>query len=209
MRNSNSIHGRFVAEVMAQIRNQYGDKPLENKDYGKIINEKHFARLCGLIERSKVVIGGEVNADTCQIAPTVMDNVTEMDAVMGEEIFGPIMPIVTFADFDALVDQLKEKAKPLALYLFSGDKKHMKRITTELSYGGGCINDVVIHLATSEMGFGGVGASGMGAYHGKDGFAAFSHYKSIVDKKTWLDLPMRYQPYRHKLYEKLLHIFLR
>ncbi len=204
-----SIKDQFVAEVVRQIKKQYGENPLENKDYGKIINEKHFNRICSLIDKNKVVIGGEVNADTCQIAPTVMDNVTEGDAVMGEEIFGPIMPILTFDDFDSLVDELKGKDKPLALYIFSSDKKHIKRVTTELSYGGGCINDVVVHLATSEMGFGGVGESGMGSYHGKDGFAAFSHYKSVMDKKTWLDLPMRYQSYKSKLYEKLLHIFLR
>lgn len=204
-----SVKEEFVVEVITQIKNQYGEKPLDNKDYGKIINEKHFARLCGLIDQSKVVIGGESNPETYQIAPTVMDCVTEADAVMGEEIFGPIMPILTYDDFDAVVDDLKDKDEPLALYLFTSDKRHIKRITTELSYGGGCINDVIIHLATSEMGFGGVGASGMGAYHGKDGFDAFSHYKSIVDKKTWMDLPMRYQPYKSKLYETLLHIFLR
>ena len=204
-----SVKDAFVSEARKQIQKQYGEKPLENKDYGKIINEKHFDRLCGLIDQSKVVVGGQVNADTCQIAPTVMDNVIWADAVMGEEIFGPIMPVLTFDSFDSLMDELKDKDKPLALYLFSGDKKHINRVTTELSYGGGCINDVVIHLATSEMGFGGVGASGMGSYHGKAGFDAFSHYKSIVDKKTWMDLPMRYQPYKSKLYEKLLHIFLR
>ena len=204
-----SVKDAFVKAVVAEIKRQYGDDPLANKDWGKIINEKHFTRLCGLIDEKKIVIGGNTNASTCQIAPTVMDNVTYDDAVMGEEIFGPIMPILTFDHFDAVVDELKTKDKPLALYLFTSNKKHVKRVTTELSYGGGCINDVVIHLATSEMGFGGVGESGMGAYHGKDGFDAFSHYKSIVDKKTWLDLPMRYQPYKSKFYEKLLHIFLR
>ena len=204
-----SVKDAFVRAVIAEIKKQYGDDPLANKDYGKIINDKHFARLCGLIDGEKVVVGGKTNAATCQIAPTVMDNVTYDDAVMGEEIFGPIMPILTFDDFDAVVEELKRKDKPLALYLFTSDKTHVKRVTTELSYGGGCINDVVIHLATSAMGFGGVGESGMGAYHGKDGFDAFSHYKSIVDKKTWLDLPMRYQPYRSHLYERLLHLFLR
>ena len=148
-------------------------------------------------------------AETCRIAPTVMDNVTREDAVMGEEIFGPILPILTFDDFDTVVDDLKTRDKPLALYLFSSDRKHIKRVTTELSYGGGCINDVVIHLATSEMGFGGVGESGMGAYHGRAGFEAFTHEKSIVNKKTWLDLPMRYQPYKSRLYEALLHLFLK
>ena len=204
-----SVKDEFVKAVSAEIKKQYGDDPLSNKDYGKIINEKHFSRLCGLIDEKKVIVGGNTNASTCQIAPTVMDNVTYDDAVMGEEIFGPIMPIIAFDDFDSVVDELKTKDNPLALYLFSNNKKHIKRVTSELSYGGGCINDVVIHLATSEMGFGGVGESGMGSYHGKDGFDAFSHYKSIVDKKTWLDLPMRYQPFKSKFYEKLLHIFLR
>ena len=198
-----------VKAVVAEIKKQYGEDPLENSDYGKIINEKHFTRLCGLIDNSKVVFGGKTDTDTCRIAPTVMDNVSYDDAVMGEEIFGPIMPIIAFDDFDTVVDDLKAKDKPLALYLFTANKKHVKRVTTELSYGGGCINDVIIHLATSEMGFGGVGESGMGSYHGKAGFDAFSHYKSIVDKKTWLDLPMRYQPYKSKLYERLLHIFLK
>ena len=204
-----SVKDKFISEVVKQIKKQYGDNPLENKDYGKIINERHFERLCGLIDKNKVIMGGETNSKTNQIAPTVMDNVTENDAVMGEEIFGPIMPILTFDDFDNLVDELKDKDKPLALYLFSSNKNHINRVTTELSYGGGCINDVVVHLATSEMGFGGVGESGMGSYHGRDGFDAFSHYKSVMDKKTWLDLPMRYQPYKNKLYEKLLHIFLK
>ena len=205
----NSVKDEFVKEVIKQIKIQYGENPLENENYGKIINEKHFSRLCSLIDESKVVIGGNFSASTNQIAPTVMDNVTENDAVMGEEIFGPIMPILTFDDFDKLIEELKDKDKPLALYLFSSSRKHIDRVTKELSYGGGCINDVVVHLATSEMGFGGVGESGMGSYHGKDGFDAFSHYKSVMDKKTWIDLPMRYQPYKSKLYEKLLHMFLK
>jgi len=204
-----SVKDEFVSEVVGQIKKQYGNNPLGNKDYGKIINEKHFSRLCRLIDHSKVVIGGQVNAETCQIAPTVMDHVTEADAVMSEEIFGPIMPVLTFENFDSVIADLKVKDNPLALYLFSSDKEHIRRVNAELAYGGGCINDVVIHLATSEMGFGGVGASGMGSYHGRAGFNAFSHTKSIVDKKTWLDLPMRYQPYKSKLYKTLLRIFLR
>ena len=204
-----TIKDEFVTEVIKQVKKQYGEDPLKNQNYGKIINEKHFDRLCGLIDKEKVVMGGQTEPATQRISPTVMVDVTEKDAVMGEEIFGPIMPILTFDDFDTMVDSLKDKDKPLALYLFSSDKKHIDRVTKELSYGGGCINDVVVHLATSEMGFGGVGESGMGGYHGKDGFDAFSHYKSVMDKKTWIDLPMRYQPYKSKLYEKLLHIFLK
>ena len=204
-----SVKEEFVKAVICEVKKQYGEDPLKNENYGKIINEKHFSRLCSLIDENKVVLGGNSDAHTCRIAPTVMDNVTYDDPVMGEEIFGPIMPVLTFDDMDTVIDDLKAKDKPLALYLFSSNKKHIKRVTCELSYGGGCINDVVIHLATSEMGFGGVGESGMGSYHGKDGFDAFSHYKSIVDKKTWLDLPMRYQPYNKKFYEKLLQIFLK
>ncbi|MDO4617941.1 MAG: aldehyde dehydrogenase [Clostridia bacterium] len=203
------IKDKFVSEVIKEIKRQYGDNPLDNEDYGKIINEKHFVRLCSLIDNEKVVFGGQTNPATCQIAPVVMDNVSFDDAVMGEEIFGPIMPVITYNDFDAVIEELKDKDKPLALYLFSSDKKKINRVTKELSYGGGCINDVIIHLATSNMGFGGVGESGMGSYHGKDGFDAFSHYKSVVDKKTWLDLPIRYQPYKSKLYEKLLTMFLK
>lgn len=204
-----SVKDAFVAAVVAEIKKQYGENPLGNKDYGRIINEKHFTRLCALIDKQKLVIGGETDPATCRIAPTVLENVKREDAVMGEEIFGPIMPILTFDDFDAAVDELKTGDKPLALYLFTSNKKHVRRVTAELSYGGGCINDVIIHLATSAMGFGGVGESGMGSYHGRAGFDAFSHYKSIVDKKTWIDLPMRYQPYASRFYERLLHIFLK
>lgn len=204
-----SVKDEFVAETVKQIEAQYGKDPLSDRSYGKIISKKHFERLCGLIDRSKVVFGGETDAAALKISPTVMDDVTEDDAVMGEEIFGPIMPILTYDSFDDIVERLKDADKPLALYLFSKTKEHIARVTDELSYGGGCINDVVIHLATSELGFGGVGESGMGRYHGDDGFATFSHYKSIVDKKTWIDLPMRYRPYGSGLYEKLLHIFLR
>lgn len=204
-----NIKDEFLKAAIAEIKKQFGENPLENKNYGKIINKKHFDRLLGLIDESKVVLGGNSDSEACRITPTVMDNVNFSDAVMGEEIFGPIMPILTFDNFDSLVDELKTKDKPLALYLFSHDKRHIKRVTTELSYGGGCINDVIIHLATSAMGFGGVGESGMGSYHGKEGFDTFSHYKSIVDKKTWIDLPMRYQPYKSRLYEKLLHFFLK
>lgn len=204
-----SVQEQFVREVVRQVKKQYGEKPLENADYGRIINDKHFQRLCGLIDPEKTVLGGERDARTCRIAPTVMTDVTREDAVMGEEIFGPIMPILTYDSFEDVVDDLKGRDKPLALYLFSSDKARIRRVREELSYGGGCINDVVIHLATSSMGFGGVGASGMGAYHGRAGFEAFSHTKSIVDKKTWLDLPMRYQPCKSRLYELLLHVFLR
>ena len=204
-----SVKDQFVQEVCAQIRKQYGETPLTNPDYGKIINEKHFDRICGLIDREKVVLGGEADRAALQIAPTVLDRVTWDDAVMQQEIFGPVMPILTFDSFEEVYAMLADRPKPLALYLFSEDKARIKEVTARCAYGGGCINDTIIHLATSEMGFGGVGESGMGAYHGRLGFEAFSHTKSIVDKKTWMDLPMRYQPYDRGIYGKLLHLFLR
>ncbi len=204
-----SIKDKLIKEICQQIKKQYGDTPLSNPDYGRIVNEKHFSRICGLIDNRKVVTGGVSDPKTLQITPTIMDHVTWEDAVMGEEIFGPVLPVLTFDKFEDIFTLLAGKPKPLALYLFSENKQHINAVTERLSYGGGCINDTVIHLATSEMGFGGVGESGMGAYHGKEGFDTFSHTKSILDKKTWMDLPMRYQPYNKKLYNKLLHLFLK
>ena len=128
---------------------------------------------------------------------------------MQEEIFGPIMPILTYDSLDQVITKLQNWPKPLALYIFSEKKSTIDAVTSRISYGGGCVNDTIIHLATSELAFGGVGESGMGGYHGKAGFDAFSHTKSIVDKKTWIDLPIRYQPYNRGLYGKLLNLLLR
>ena len=203
-----SIKDRLVHEIAVQINRQFGELPLTNPNYGKIVNEKHFERLCGLIDPEKTVHGGQTNRETLQIAPTVMDKVTWDDAVMQEEIFGPVLPVLTYEKLSDIIDLLAEKPKPLAFYIFSENKTHIRTLTSRCSFGGGCVNDVVIHLATSEMGFGGVGESGMGSYHGREGFDVFSHSKSIVDKKTWMDLPMRYQPYK-KVNEKLLHLFLK
>ena len=203
------VKDQLVREICRQVKKQYGEDPLANPDYGKIINEKHFDRVSALIDPDKAVLGGRTRKENLQIEPTVMDRVTWDDAVMQEEIFGPVMPILTFDTFDEVYELLADRPKPLALYLFSEDKARIREVTERCSYGGGCINDTIIHLATSEMGFGGVGESGMGAYHGKEGFDVFSHSKSIVDKKTWMDLPMRYQPYVKGVYGKLLHLFLR
>ena len=204
-----AIKDKLVKAIKAEIVRQYGENPLLNRDYGKIINQKHFERICSLISKEKVVHGGSFDNARLQIEPTVLDKVTWDDAIMQEEIFGPLMPILTFETIDEVIDLLQEKQKPLALYIFSQNKKTIKKITSKVSYGGGCVNDTIIHLATSEMGFGGVGESGMGSYHGKEGFDVFSHTKSIVDKKTWIDLPMRYQPYNRGIYGKLLKLFLR
>ena len=203
-----SVKEKLVEELKKQICIQFGENPLSNSEYGKMINSKHFDRVCGLIDHAKVVVGGNSNPETLQIAPTVMDNVTLNDKVMGEEIFGPVLPILTYDTLEQAVEKINSTQHPLALYIFTSDKKAVQFVTSRCGYGGGCVNDVIIHLATSEMGFGGFGESGMGSYHGKDGFITFSHYKSIVDKKTWIDLPMRYHPYK-KISDKLIRFFLK
>ena len=203
-----SVRDRLIKEIVKQIRRQFGKKPLDNKNYGKIINEKHFDRILGLIDKEKVVYGGNSDRDALRIEPTVMDNVTFSDAVMQEEIFGPVMPVLTFDSLDEVIRNVNAMPHPLALYLFTSSKATAKKVTARCGFGGGCINDTIIHLATTEMGFGGFGESGMGSYHGKTGFDTFTHYKSIVDKKTWLDLPMRYQPYR-KMHGKMVRFFLK
>lgn len=203
-----AVKDLLIQELKKQIIKQFGKTPLENKNYGKIVNEKHFQRIVRLIDEKKLVHGGKTNEHTLQIEPTILDNVTWDDPVMQEEIFGPVLPILTYDSIGQAAAKINSMPHPLALYIFTSNKTIAKQVTSRCGFGGGCINDVVIHLATSEMGFGGFGESGMGSYHGKDGFDTFSHYKSIVDKKTWLDLPMRYQPYK-KIYEKLLRIFLK
>lgn len=202
------VKDKLISELKQQIALQYGENPLENTGYGKIISEKHFSRICSLIEFDKVVVGGKCDESMQKIEPTVMDNITWSDSVMQEEIFGPLLPILTYTDMDEIIDKINSMDSPLALYIFSSNTKTIKKITSQVQYGGGCINDTLVHLASSEMGFGGVGASGMGAYHGKVGFDTFSHYKSIIDKKTFIDFPIRYRPY-NKLYDRLIRMFVK
>lgn len=203
-----SVKDELIRELKKQIRIQYGDEPLKNENYGKIINAKHFTRICALIGSQKTVFGGERDEKALKIAPTVMDSVTWDDTVMGEEIFGPVLPILTYSSIEEAVNKIRSMPCPLALYIFSSDKSNIRYLKECISFGGGCINDTLIHLATSEMGFGGVGESGMGAYHGKRGFDTFTHIKSMVDKKTFLDLPIRYQPYSGAK-DKLIRMFLK
>lgn len=203
-----TIRDELVLAIQAEIRRQFGAAPLENPNYGKIVNRKHFERLLGLIDERKMVCGGQNNPDTLRIAPTVLTDVTWEDAIMGEEIFGPILPVLTFDTLEEAIQMVEARPHPLALYFFSENKTAQKQVLNCCRFGGGCINDTVIHLATSAMPFGGVGESGMGGYHGKAGFETFSHYRSIVDKKTWMDLPIRYQHYT-ALKEKMLHMFLK
>jgi len=203
-----AVKEKFLTLLKTEIRSMYGEEPLKNADYGKMINRKHFDRVLGLMNQEKLIMGGESDAASLQIAPAVMDQVTEEDAVMQEEIFGPLLPILTVGSMEEAIAFVNRRPKPLALYLFTENREVEKNVLEYTSFGGGCINDTIIHLATSRMGFGGVGNSGMGSYHGKKSFETFSHEKSIVKKYTWIDLPMRYQPYTGWK-EKLVRMFVK
>ena len=202
-----SVREEFLRLLRLEIQRQYGKDYKFNLSYGRIVSKKHFDRLLGLLEPEKVCLGGASDKEALRIEPTVMTDVTWDDAVMQEEIFGPILPVLTFTDVEEVIDTVRDHEKPLALYLFAKDKAVIDRITKRCQFGGGCINDVIIHLATTEMPFGGVGESGMGSYHGQAGFDTFTHYKSMV-KAGPLDLPVRYQPYTKKS-EKLIRFFLK
>ena len=203
-----SVKEELINNLQSEITAQFGEKPLENPAYCKIINQKHFERVAGLIDQNKVVIGGKSDPATLKIEPTVMDNCSWDDEAMGQEIFGPILPIITYEDVSEIYETLQSRLKPLAFYFFTENRKLAKQVMSRLNFGGGCVNDVVIHLATNNMGFGGAGESGMGAYHGKVGLDTFSHQKSIVNRHTWMDVFLRYQPYT-SLSEKILRIFLK
>lgn len=200
------VKDKLLQYMKKYITKFYGKNPLENPDYPKIINEKHFQRILNLIQGESIVVGG-IGNDRNQIAPTILDKITPDSKIMKEEIFGPVLPVLTFRHLKEVVQYINRNPKPLALYLFTTDKRVKHYILKSISFGGGCMNDTIIHLATSYMGFGGVGYSGMGSYHGKQSFETFSHYKSIVDKANWLDLPIRYQPYT-KWKEIFLRLFL-
>ena len=203
-----AVKEEFLKLLKSEIRAMYGEDPLKNPDYGKMINRKHFDRVLGLMKEEKLILGGENDTALLRIAPAVMDQVTEDDAVMQEEIFGPLLPVLTVGSMEEAIAFVNRRPKPLALYLFTENRETEKNVLEYTSFGGGCINDTIIHLATSQMGFGGVGNSGMGSYHGKKSFETFSHEKSIVKKYTWMDLPMRYQPYTGWK-EKLVRMFVK
>ena len=205
---SEKVHAKLVEEIKKQIKMQFGESPLDNANYGKIINQKHFDRILSLIDRDKLACGGKSDAEARRIEPTVLDSVAPDDKVMQEEIFGPVLPVMVYKDFAEVKAYVSSHGTPLALYIFSSDKKRIKNALTTFEFGGGCVNDVVIHLATSYMPFGGFKDSGMGSYHGKAGFDTFTHHKSIVDKKTFIDMPLRYQPFKKskdKMVKKFMH----
>lgn len=202
-----SVHDEFVRLLIEEAAKMYGKSPLDNANYGKMINRKHFDRVLGLIDTNKVVLGGRSDVAALRIEPTILDHVEPADPVMCEEIFGPVLPILSVADTDEAFRFIQSRPHPLALYLFTNDKKVEHRFMTGLAFGGGCVNDTIMHIATHYLPFGGVGQSGMGSYHGRQSFDTFSHRKSVVHKYNWLDLPLRYQPYG-RIKDLLVHMFL-
>lgn len=200
------VKEQFLPLVAKEMSSFFPNGDYSN--YPKIVNQKHFERIQGLMQSGKIFYGGETDPAQRIIFPTILDNVQPDEPVMQEEIFGPLLPVLTYLKLEDAIRFIVERPKPLALYLFTTNKKAMRRVLAEASFGGGCINDTIIHLATSYMPFGGVGASGMGSYHGKYSFETFSHYRSIVKKANWLDMPMRYHPYT-KRNEKLIRLFMK
>ena len=189
----------FVELLKKEIIRVYGENPEESKDFARIINSKNWHRLNEMIDHTKVLFGGITNENEKYISPTLLDEPSLNSEVMKDEIFGPILPIISYHDEKDLENIISKYEKPLALYVFTNDKKFAERIIAKFSFGGGCVNDCLVHFSNHRLPFGGVGHSGIGAYHGKLGFDSFSHQKSIVKKPNWGDNPIRYAPYKNKL----------
>lgn len=194
-----SVKDEFLGELEIAIQKFYGENPLLSNDYGKIVNERHYDRLVTLLNQEKIVIGGEVDRDTLFIAPTVMENITWDDGIMADEIFGPILPVLSYSDLNETLKLIANKPKPLALYLFSESDIVQKIVMEKVQFGGGCINDTLTHTVNPNMPFGGVGTSGIGSYHGYESFLTFSHQKSIHKKSTKIETGIAFPPYKNKL----------
>ena len=202
-----SVKTKLVEALKDELIKAYGENPEISPDYPRIVNEKNWSRLVQMLENEVILAGGNHSKSDCFLAPTLLDEPKLNSLVMKDEIFGPILPIISYENESEIEDIIRSYEKPLSLYVFSNRSNWAKKIMATYSFGGGCINDTIIHFSNNRMPFGGVGHSGMGAYHGKLSFDAFSHQKSIVKKANWLDLPMRYAPYKNKvsLLKKILN----
>jgi aldehyde dehydrogenase (NAD+) len=200
-----NVKADFIAEYKKALKEFFPDGDMSTMNV--IVNDKHFNRVTSLLESGTIAAGGGTDPSRRFIEPTLLDNVPLDSPIMQEEIFGPILPMITYTNIETCIKYIVGQPRPLALYLFTSDAKQEKRVLSACSFGGGCINDTIIHIATSYMPFGGVGASGMGSYHGKKSFDAFTHYRSIVKKATWFDMPVRYRPYT-SFKRRLLRLFL-
>ncbi|MFV1884758.1 MAG: aldehyde dehydrogenase [Balneola sp.] len=194
-----SIKTAFLEELKKAVTSLYGDDPEQSEDYPRIINENHFDRISSFLNNGKLVFGGQTNVATNYVAPTILDEITWNDPIMKDEIFGPILPVLTYNDLRDAVSQIRKAPRPLALYLFTTNEEAEKYILENVSFGGGAINDTIAHLGNHHLSFGGVGTSGFGSYHGKASFDSFSHQKSIMKKNFLVDIPIRYAPYDGKM----------
>ena len=197
----------LIEAMRKEIGRMFSSAPLASKDLPKMINERHFERVKGLIAGSAVAIGGNSDEKARKIEPTVLYPVRPTDPVMQEEIFGPVLPVLEYEDLEEAIDFIRSREKPLALYIFSRTGGSIEKVHALCSFGGGCVNDAVIHLTNPRLPFGGVGNSGMGAYHGRKSLETFTHQKSIIKEALWIDIPVRYAPFRNKI--KLLRLLMR
>jgi len=203
----NKVKDKLVSLLTAEISMAYGEDPELSPDFPRIINAKNWSRLADMIDQTKVLAGGKSNPENLYLSPTLIDEPDLQSTVMQGEIFGPILPIISYENEKELETIISKYEKPLSLYVFSNDKSFARRIIMNFSFGGGCINDTLIHFANKKLPFGGVGHSGIGAYHGRRSFNLFSHQKAIVRKANWLDLPFRYGPYKEKI--RAIRFFMR
>ena len=192
------IKDQLVTAMKDCLNELFGENPAESPDYARIVSDRNFNRLTEFLKDGNIIVGGESDAESRYIAPTLLENVSWEDAVMEEEIFGPILPIIEYDELESAIAQINDRPKPLALYLFSKSKSKQQQVLQQTSAGGVTLNDTIIHLGSPELPFGGVGESGMGAYHGKASFDTFTHYKSVTNRKFWLDIKLRYPPYADK-----------
>jgi aldehyde dehydrogenase (NAD+) len=193
------VKDEFISLLKNEIKNAYGENPELSPDFPRIINQKNWHRLYEMLQDNTILFGGQTNEEALYIAPTLIDEPSENHAIMKSEIFGPLLPIIAFKNEDDIQKIISKYEKPLALYVFSNNSTFSKKIMQNYSFGGGCINDTMIHFINRRLPFGGVGHSGIGSYHGRFGFDTFTHKKSIVKKSTWIDIPIRYAPYKDKI----------
>lgn len=190
-----SLKDALVEEMAGRIRAMYGDNPKESRDFARIINEAHFDRIAGLLKGEKIAVGGETDRGELYIAPTILDISTWESPAMQEEIFGPVLPVIAFDSPEEIIPEIRKRGRPLALYVFTDDRRFKEKILSSISSGGACVNDVLVHICVTSLPFGGVGESGFGSYHGKAGFDAFSHYRSIMERGLGLDTDLKFPPY--------------
>lgn len=191
------VHKSIKDSFLEMAKNEIGKSrfKVEDDNYVQIINDAHVQRLINLIDADKVYVGGKYDLKARIIEPTILKDVSFDDEIMQDEIFGPILPVIEYGDLDAAIAQIRTRPKPLACYIFTNNKKERQKVLNGISFGGGAVNDAVMHIANSNLGFGGVGDSGIGAYHGEHGFRAFSHYKGILEKSTWIEPDLKYYPH--------------